>query len=148
MNDNMLEDLHLTETARLALASALRWVNFLFIVGSVAEAICLLLAFSNLVNGIAPPENEPEDLGIPYLFHAALLFLAALCMAYPLLRMRRMVRCARPALQDGDPQALETAIKSFRKLLIFFGLIAIVLIILLAILLIGSLLATTLMTEL
>lgn len=144
----MNEDLHLTETARLALASALRWVNFLFVVGSVAEAALLLLSFSNLVNGIAPPENEPEDLCIPYLLHAFLLFIVALFMAYPLLKMRRMVRCARPALQDGDPQALETAIRSFRKLLIFFGIIAIILILFLAILLIGSLLVTTLLSEL
>lgn len=144
----MTEDLHLTETARLALESTLRWVNFLFIVGSVAEVFCLLLAFCNLVNGIAPPENEPDDLSIPYLFHAFLLFIAAILAAYPLSKMRRMLKCARPALQDGNPEALELAIDSFRKLLIFFGIIAITLIILLAILLIGSLLVTTLISEL
>ena len=144
----MNDDLHLTETARLALASALRWVNFLFVVGCVAEAGCLLLAFSNLVNGIAPPDNEVEDLSIPYLFHAFLLLVAAIGMACPLLKMRRMLRSARPALQDGDAHALETGIRAFRKLLIFFGIIAIVLILLLSILLIGSLLATTLMAGL
>lgn len=144
----MTEDLHLTETARLALESTLRWVNFLFIVGSVAEVFCLLLAFCNLVNGIAPPENEPDDLSIPYLFHAFLLFIAAILAAYPLSKMHRTLKCARPALQDGNPEALELAIDSFRKLLIFFGIIAITLIILLAILLIGSLLVTTLISGL
>lgn len=141
----MTEDLHLTETARLALESALRWVNFLFIVGCVAEAVCLLLAFSNLINGIATPRNDVENLSIPYLFHAFLLFSTAILAAYPLWNMRRMLRRARPALQDGDPDALEQGIRSFRRLIIFFGIIAVTLILLLAILLIGSLLATTLM---
>ncbi len=111
----MNENLRITDACGLYLFHAVRWLNFLFIVGCISTALMLLgsLLLIFYVDSLRGITN----------------LVLALIYVYPLTRARGIVKNTRSALATGDSLQLETAANCMRQLFKYISILVIILLV-------------------